>query len=136
MEKLKLGDSPKIEHEFIDAESSDSKYLIPLDIHRDYGVQHIPGVKFIEYSPNPTKNQKYEIIIEYQGKQHRIKFGDKRYEQYHDRMPEPAFADKNHGDEDRRKSYLARSSKIRNKNGELTCNDPFSPNRYSILLLW
>ena len=66
LEKLKLEDTPKIEHEFIDPESSDSKYLIPLDIHRDYGVQHIPGVKFIEYSPNPTKNQKYEIIIEYQ----------------------------------------------------------------------
>ena len=139
VEKLRLekvGKANKIHHEPLVPDEGTTELLRPLDIHRDFGVEDIPGIKMLGYYIKPTTTKKYEIRIEYQGKQHRIKFGDPKYQQYHDRMPEPAFADKNHGDEDRRRSYLARSSKIRNKNGELTCNDPFSPNRYSILLLW
>lgn len=41
-----------------------------------------------------------------------------------------------HGDEDRRKNYLARSAGIRNKKGELTKDDPFSANYWARRELW
>ena len=41
-----------------------------------------------------------------------------------------------HKDKDRRRRYLARASKIRNKRGKLTKNDIFSPNHWAIKILW
>jgi len=41
-----------------------------------------------------------------------------------------------HKDKERRKSYLARSAKIRDKNGNLTANDKNSANYYSRRYLW
>lgn len=41
-----------------------------------------------------------------------------------------------HRNEKRRKSFLARSGGIRNKSGQLTKNDPFSPNYWSRSRLW
>jgi hypothetical protein len=35
-----------------------------------------------------------------------------------------------------KKSYLARSAKIRDKNGELTKNDPWSANHWARKILW
>ena len=109
--------------------------LRPLKIHKDYGVLELP-VEVLSIRPSSRKFKKYEIVVSYGDAQKSLHFGDKRYEQFHDRTPDGTYERQDHGDEDRRRSYLARSSKIRNKNGELTCNDPFSPNRYSILLLW
>ena len=49
----------------------------------------------------------------------------------------PAYEDYTmHKDEDRRKKYLSRATKIKNKKGELTCEDIESPNFWSINLLW
>tara|TARA_R110001606_G_scaffold399059_1_gene580271 strand:- start:765 stop:1052 length:288 start_codon:yes stop_codon:yes gene_type:complete len=42
----------------------------------------------------------------------------------------------NHKDQMRRENYLARSAGIRNKAGELTMNNPSSPNYHSIRILW
>ena len=41
-----------------------------------------------------------------------------------------------HHDEKRRENYLARSGGIRNKQGELTKNDPFSANYWARKELW
>lgn len=54
-----------------------------------------------------------------------IHFGQQGYEDFLD-----------HYDEKRRQSYLARAKGIKNKSGKLTSNDPYSPNYYSIRLLW
>ena len=41
-----------------------------------------------------------------------------------------------HQDKDRRDKYLARATKIKNKQGELTYNNPESSNFWSTRLLW
>ena len=67
------------------------------------------------------KHKKYAVL--YKGKI--IHFGDKRYEDFLD-----------HNDPKRRDSYRKRASKIKNKKGELTFNDKFSPNYWSYHILW
>lgn len=41
-----------------------------------------------------------------------------------------------HLDKERRDRYLKRAKKIKNKNGDLTFDDPKSPNFWAINLLW
>ena len=41
-----------------------------------------------------------------------------------------------HKDKDRRDKYLARATKIKNKQGQLTNNNPHSANFWSVNLLW
>ena len=41
-----------------------------------------------------------------------------------------------HKDKDRRDKYLSRATKIKNKQGELTYNNPESANFWSVNLLW
>jgi hypothetical protein len=64
-----------------------------------------------------------------------VHFGQKGYEHFFDKtglLPKNL----NHKDQMRRENYLARSAVIRNKAGELTMNDPTSPNYHSIRILW
>ena len=69
-----------------------------------------------------AKNKKYSIVLP-EGKT--INFGDSRYEDFID-----------HKDNERRKNYLARAKKIKNKSGKFTYKDKYSPNYYSVNLLW
>lgn len=65
----------------------------------------------------------------------KIYFGDTKYTHFKDLtglLPKSS----NHGDEVRRKSYLARATKIKDTAGNLTANDPSSPNWHSIKILW
>ena len=110
-------------------------FINTLKIHRHYGVVDLP-VEFIDIQSSSRKNQKYMITVKHQGVTKTIHYGDKRYQQYEDRTPDDEYFILNHHDLKRRNSYLARASRIRNKNGDLTCNDPFSANRYSIITLW
>jgi hypothetical protein len=71
--------------------------------------------------PSQRKNKKY--VVEYRDKL--IHFGDNRYDDYLD-----------HNDPIRRQSYLSRALHIRDKQGNLTANDPYSPNFWSIRVLW
>lgn len=64
-----------------------------------------------------VKNKKGEKIIKY--------FGDSRYEDF-----------RQHKDEKRRKSYLARAKGIKNKSGELTWKDKNTANYWSVHYLW
>lgn len=80
------------------------------------------------------RNKKFVITVD--GK--KIHFGDKRYEHYSNNNLPDEFKNTypTHEDDERRRKYLARATKIKNKFGELTVNDPMSPNYYSVRLLW
>ena len=78
------------------------------------------GATSLDYSSR--KNNKYMVTLP-SGK--KVHFGSPAYEDY-----------TMHKDEDRRKKYLSQATKIKNKKGELTCEDIESPNFWSINLLW
>lgn len=114
----------------------DQSFIKPLSIHKEFGVKDIDGVRVLNIKRSNKAKSKYTIIIYYKGKTRAINFGHIDYQQYRDRSPLKLFKYLNHLDENRRLDYLARASKIINKKGLLTCNDPFSPNRYAIIVLW
>lgn len=76
------------------------------------------------YKPfkSKAKNKKYSVYVKKDGKKKLIHFGDKRY--------------KHNYSEKARKSYLARSSGIRDKEGKLTKNNKNSANYWSRRYLW
>ena len=65
-----------------------------------------------------------------------IHFGSKIYPQYHDSTGLGLYSNLDHGDKERRKSYLARAKGIRDSNGRLTWNNPETSNYYAIRFLW
>ena len=69
---------------------------------------------------------KYSVIVKSDtGKDKIIHFGDSRYQDY-----------RQHKDEKRRASYLARAKGIKNKKGELTWKDKNTKNYWSVKYLW
>ena len=80
------------------------------------------GAESLDYSTR--KGKKYVVTLsDSNGK--KIHFGSTKYADY-----------LTHKDKERRDSYLRRARNIRNKQGELTYNDPESANFWSIRLLW
>lgn len=118
-------------------------YTTPLAVHKRYGVLDLP-VRLLGISKSNRANKKYAIRVFYGGIEKTVHFGDTRYGQYHDRTPMRLFrltqrvkyAGADHGSVARRESYLRRASAIRNRDGSLAVNDPFSPNRYAVIVLW
>ena len=78
------------------------------------------GAESLDYSTR--KNNKYMATLP-SGK--KVHFGSSKYPDY-----------LTHKDKDRRDKYLARATKIKNKQGELTYNNPESANFWSVNLLW
>ena len=78
------------------------------------------GAESLDYSTR--KNNKYMVTLK-SGK--KVHFGSTKYADY-----------LTHKDKDRRDKYLARATKIKNKQGELTYNNPESANFWSVNLLW
>ena len=76
----------------------------------------------VEFDHSNRKNNKYFVTLESGNKVH---FGNPKYEDY-----------TIHKDKERRDKYLSRATKIKNKQGELTHNNPESPNYWSTRLLW
>ena len=74
----------------------------------------------LDYSTR--KNNKYVTTLS-SGK--KVHFGSSQYPDY-----------LIHQDKDRRDRYLSRAKKIKNKQGELTYNNPESANFWSVHLLW
>ena len=74
--------------------------------------------------PSKAKGKKMSVYVLKEGKKKLIHFGDSSMQDY-----------RQHKDKDRRKSYLARSSGIRNKEGKLTYLDKNSAN-YWARTLW
>ncbi len=80
------------------------------------------------YKPfkSSKKGKKMSVyVLNKEGKKRLIHFGDSNMEDF-----------RQHKDEKRRKSYLARSGGIRNKEGKLTANDKNSANYWSRKVLW
>jgi len=86
-----------------------------------------------EFKKSTRKGKKYSVITP-SGKT--IHFGALNMEHFKDSTGLGLYSDKDHGDEDRRKKYLARAKGIKNKKGELTWQDPESANYYSVKYLW
>ena len=78
------------------------------------------GAESLDYSTR--KNNKYMATLP-GGK--KIHFGSSKYPDY-----------TIHKDKERRDKYLARATKIKNKQGELTHNNPESANYWSTKLPW
>ena len=78
------------------------------------------GAESLDYSRR--KNNKYMVTLP-SGK--KVHFGSSKYPDY-----------LTHKDKDRRDKYLARATKIKNKQGELTHTNPESANYWSTKLLW
>lgn len=98
-------------------------------------------VEGYEYRLAPAGNYKLIAVVPYIDPMtmrpaiREVPFGDRRYEHYYDRtglLPDHL----NHGDPKRRRNYLRRSAKIRDKNGRLTARDPLSANYHSRRVLW
>jgi hypothetical protein len=84
-----------------------------------------------EYFISDKSNKKLYVIVNSK----KIYFGDTNYKHYYDKssiLPKS----ENHLDEKRKKSYIARASKIKDKSGNLTANNPNSPNYHSLRVLW
>lgn len=78
------------------------------------------GAESLDYSTR--KNNKYMVTLKSGKEGH---FGSMKYEDY-----------LTHKDKKRREKYIARATKIKNKQGELTHNNPESANFWSVNLLW
>jgi hypothetical protein len=77
--------------------------------------------------PNkPVKSDRPEkkkmVLVKRGDKKKLVHFGDKNY--------------KHNYSKEAKKNYLTRSAGIKNKSGELTKNNPFSPNYWSRKILW
>ena len=63
-----------------------------------------------------------------------VHFGNPNYEHFKDKTG--IWKNKNHLDDKRRKNYLIRSGNIKDKDGNLTKDNPKSPNYHSRRILW
>jgi len=81
------------------------------------------------YKPFPYKgkaNKKFSVYVKNdKGGKKLIHFGDSNMQDF-----------RQHKDEKRRKSYLARAKGIKNKKGELTWKDKNTANYWSVHFLW
>lgn len=78
--------------------------------------------------------KKYSVYVKKNNKPHLIHFGCRTMQHYHDKVGH--WRNLDHGDDERRKSYLARARGIRDKSGNLTYADKDRANYYSINYLW
>lgn len=83
-----------------------------------------------DYEKSDKKGKKLMTVVD--GK--KVHFGDSKMEQFKDKTG--IWKKKDHGDKERRKSYLARARGIKNKQGELTYKDPTSANYHAVRILW
>ena len=86
------------------------------------------GRKFPAYNEpikSDQKDKKMMVLVKKGDKIKLVHFGHPDYEDY-----------TQHKDKERRANYLKRSAGIRDKQGKLTMNDPFSPNYWARKVLW
>ena len=101
--------------------SDDDKYVVKgKDFEKLSKKARKLGAESLDYSKR--KNNKY--VVKLPGGKN-LHFGSPQY---------PDFLI--HKDKERRKKYLARAKKIKNKKGELTYENPESANFWSVNLLW
>ena len=73
--------------------------------------------RLLRFERSRTKNKKYDAIIEDKKtkRTQRVPFGQIGYAQYKDTTGLKLYSRLDHGDEERRKNYLARHEKTRHK---------------------
>ena len=88
--------------------------------------------RLVRFERSRNKNKKYDAILEdvKTKRIQRVAFGSRRplYEQYRDSTGLKLYSRLDHGDEERKKNYLARHEKTRHKK--------FSPSWFSAMYLW
>lgn len=82
------------------------------------------------YEKSTRKNKKLMTVVD--GK--KIHFGNPKYQHFKDKTG--IWSNKNHGDPERRKSYLSRAKGIKLKDGSLAWKNPKSPNYHAVKILW
>lgn len=94
--------------------------------------------KILQFKKSNKKNKKYDVYVHWfdDDKIYKISFGSPFYQHYEDKTPLKYYEYLNHYDKKRRRLYLARAKKIKDKEGNLTYKNPLSPNYYSINYLW
>ena len=81
------------------------------------------------------KNYKYTAIIGApKGENRRVNFGDKRYEQYHDKIG--LYSNLDHNDKQRRANYRKRHSAIRKRDGRRAIDVKYTRAWFSYHYLW
>tara|TARA_S200002703_G_scaffold128540_1_gene115358 strand:- start:365 stop:637 length:273 start_codon:yes stop_codon:yes gene_type:complete len=83
-----------------------------------------------DYKKSTRPDKKLMVVVD--GKT--IHFGARSMEQFKDKTG--IWKSKDHGDEKRRKSYLARAKGIKKKDGSLAWKDPKSANYHAVRILW
>ena len=84
------------------------------------------------FTRSGNKKKKYSVYTP-SGKL--VSFGDRSMEHYKDTAL-GLYSNQDHLDPVRRERYLKRAKGIKNKKGEVTWNNPESPNYYSVHFLW
>jgi hypothetical protein len=86
--------------------------------------------KFVRFEKSKAKNKKYVAILinKATGREKRINFGDKRYQQYKDSTGLGLYSHLNHNDPKRRANY-------RKRHGANSLA-PYSANYFSYYYLW
>jgi hypothetical protein len=92
------------------------------------------GIKLGKYTYYKSNRPSKKLMVNPDGSVW-IYFGDSSMQHYQDKT---GLLDRklNHMDDDRRRLYLARASKIKDKNGNLTKDNQFSSNYHAIRVLW
>ena len=83
-----------------------------------------------DYKKSTRKDKKLMVVIDNK----LIHFGNPKYEHYYDKTR--IWKELDHNNKDRRQNYLLRSAGIKNKEGNLTKDDKFSPNYHARKILW
>jgi len=90
----------------------------------EYRGEKFPGFNKPKTAPAGSKNKM--VVLAKKGDEiKKVGFGHRDYEDF-----------RQHKDPERRKNYLQRSAGIKNKQGELTKDDPFSANFWARRKLW
>ena len=91
------------------------------------------GVKIGAYYYNKSNRQTKKLMTQVNGKT--IHFGSKSNQHYKDKTGLLPIS-QSHNDPVKRQAYIARHSKIVDKNGKKVINDPNSPSYHSKRILW
>ena len=83
-----------------------------------------------DYKKSTSKGKKLMVIVD--GKT--IHFGDNKMGHFKDRTG--IWKSKDHGDSERRKSFISRSKGIKKKDGSFAWKDPSSPAYHALRVLW
>ena len=89
-------------------------------------------VKIGKYEYSKSTNSKKKLMVKVGGRT--IHFGARSMGHFKDRTG--IWKSKDHGDADRRKSFLSRMKGVKKKDGSFAYKDPSSPAYHAVRILW